>query len=802
MDIYIPRLIYVLGCYLIGSVPFGLITAKAMGAGDIRKMGSGNIGATNVLRSAGKFGGAITLLLDVLKGFIPLVVAKSWWGIGNWTLLMGFLAIVGHNYPIYLKFKGGKGVATSFGVLIALWPDIGLIILGLWIASVIIWRYSSLAALISFAVLPIIIIILGEGSLHYFIFSIIVSVMIFYRHKDNIKRLLKGEEKKIGKKGTTMLIILIFILFMGNSAAFAGNLDYAPALPEDIYKLMDARRATILTGDKVSADRLLENIISERYNHGMDRIDDVSALLVREGYQVLEKGNVEEALRLSNKAKEVSPSYAPSYYLASKSLFKKAEIMAALSEYLNGVTASLNDFWTLFNIAGRLYTVILIALTLTSVTILTVWLSRSLPILFHTFRELTTGFINKSLLPVFWGIIVIIPLIFGMGAFVLFWIVGSWLYLIRKERIIAISIAIFILILPQSLKYSSIYITGPENITLKGLLAVERGYGENSLIERLTDQYKSEPENKYLPLSIAYLKYKQGDYKGSLNYYMNVMKVSAGYINTMSLNNIGNAYFALGDYENAILYYKKAREDLPDSSIPVFNLSQVYREKLMFNDAEAAYEQAKKINPSDIGRYTTLATKGRGYRVIDFPIRKRDLWNASIAPTNDSNILAENILGGIIKIPAERFPFLGISIFIVLIILSYFKPRTPMAYHCPECGHIVCSNCTGSRIYGTACKECRRKDAAIDKVAELDRRISFFLPGIWHIYKGKVGLGGIVSLIFFIGVIGLMLGKIDDTWYSAYYLTGKYYIPWSLLILLPYLIIIFHLKFINIRIKN
>jgi len=267
MDIYIPRLMYVLGCYLIGSVPFGLITAKAMGAGDIRKMGSGNIGATNVLRSAGKFGGAITLLLDVLKGFIPLVVAKSWWGIGNWTLLMGFLAIVGHNYPIYLKFKGGKGVATSFGVLIALWPDIGLIILGLWIASVIIWRYSSLAALISFAVLPIII-ILGEGSLHYFIFSIIVSIMIFYRHKDNIKRLLRGEENKVGKKGTTMLIILIFILFMGNSAAFAGNLDYAPALPEDIYKLMDARRATILTGDKVSADRLLENIISERYNHG------------------------------------------------------------------------------------------------------------------------------------------------------------------------------------------------------------------------------------------------------------------------------------------------------------------------------------------------------------------------------------------------------------------------------------------------------------------------------------------------------------------------------------------------------
>lgn len=801
MDIYIPRLIFVLGCYLLGSVPFGLITAKAMGAGDIRKMGSGNIGATNVLRSTGKLGGAITLLLDALKGFIPLLIAKSWWGIDRWTLLMGFFTIIGHNYPLYLKFKGGKGVATSFGVLIALWPVIGLITLGLWIASVIIWRYSSLGALISFAVLPIII-ILGEGSLHYSIFSIIVSTMIFYRHKDNIKRLLKGEENKIGKKGTTMLIILIFIFLFGNNFAFANNLDYAPALPKEIHKLIDARRAALLSGDKVSAERLLKNIISERYNHGMDRIDDISALLVREGYQKLEEGNVDEALQLSNKAREVSPSYAPSYYLSSKSLLKKSEIMAALSEYFNGIIASVTDFWTLFNITGRLYTVILIALTLTSVTILTVWLSRSMPILFHTFREFTTGFINKSLLPIFWGIIVILPLIFGMGAFVLFWIVGSWLYLTRKERFIAISIAIFILILPQGLKYSSIYITGPENITLKGLLAVERGYGENSLIERLITQYKSEPENKYLPLSIAYLKYKQGDSKGAIDYYKNVLKVSNGYINTMSLNNLGNAYFALGDYDNAMLYYKKANEKLPYSPIPVFNLSQLYREKLMFNEAEATYELAKKINPSDAGLYITLATKGRGYRVIDFPIRKRDLWNASLTPTYDSNILAKNILGGIIKVPAERFPFLGVSIFIVLIILSYFKPRTPMAYHCPECGHIVCSNCIGSRIYGSVCKECKRKDATIEKVAELDRRISFFLPGIWHIYKGKVGLGGIVSLIFFIGVIGLMLGKIDDTWYSAYYLTGKYYIPWSILILLPYLIVIFHLKFIKIRIKN
>lgn len=200
MNDYTIKIVFIVSSYLLGAVPFGLLTAKAMGAGDIRNIGSGNIGATNVFRNAGKLGGFITLVLDSLKGVIPVLIAKAWWGTETWTLGVALAAVLGHNYPVYLKFKGGKGVATSLGILVALWSYVGLITIGIWIGSVLIWRYSSLGALISFMFLPMVIFV-GERSIQYLVFSLLISAMIFYRHIENIKRLLSGKEKMIGKGG-------------------------------------------------------------------------------------------------------------------------------------------------------------------------------------------------------------------------------------------------------------------------------------------------------------------------------------------------------------------------------------------------------------------------------------------------------------------------------------------------------------------------------------------------------------------------------------------------------------------------
>ena len=184
--------------YLAGSIPFGLLLAKAFGQGDIREIGSGNIGATNVLRTGRKDIAAITLLLDAAKAGLTGWVIQSFLGM-PFGYVAAAAALIGHCYPIWLKFKGGKGVATFFGGLFALvWP-IGILAAIIWLATAILTKYSSLGALIACVICTIVSFIffpLAPG--------IMVSAMsgvILWRHRENIDRLRRGEESKIGQKG-------------------------------------------------------------------------------------------------------------------------------------------------------------------------------------------------------------------------------------------------------------------------------------------------------------------------------------------------------------------------------------------------------------------------------------------------------------------------------------------------------------------------------------------------------------------------------------------------------------------------
>jgi len=186
--------------YLIGAIPFGLFFGKFLGGVDVRTLGSGNIGATNVLRGAGKKAALMTLLADCLKGVVP-VLFISWFLSNDYlTILSGIAAIVGHNFPVYLGFKGGKGVATSFGVVLAVAPGTGLVCLLTWGIAAAVWRYSSLAALIAFALYPLITFAFHGDSRPQGLLSLFVFTMIYYRHRENIKRLFAGMETKIGQK--------------------------------------------------------------------------------------------------------------------------------------------------------------------------------------------------------------------------------------------------------------------------------------------------------------------------------------------------------------------------------------------------------------------------------------------------------------------------------------------------------------------------------------------------------------------------------------------------------------------------
>ncbi len=184
--------------FIIGSIPFGLVLCKLFGLGDIRKIGSGNIGATNVLRTGNKPLALATLLLDSGKGAIAVLIALYFFGF-NAALLAGLFAIIGHCYPVFLKFKGGKGVATTLGTLLALaWP-VGLAACGIWFVSALISRISSLSALIAVGSTPLVAHYLYNDP-NLSAVCAIISAIVYIKHRDNIKRLFAGTEPKIGKK--------------------------------------------------------------------------------------------------------------------------------------------------------------------------------------------------------------------------------------------------------------------------------------------------------------------------------------------------------------------------------------------------------------------------------------------------------------------------------------------------------------------------------------------------------------------------------------------------------------------------
>ena len=189
-------LIFILA-FLIGSIPFGIIIAKAKGV-DLKKVGSGNIGATNVLRSIGKYPALLTLLGDVLKGTAAVALGRYFGSGPVFEGLVGFCAIVGHNFSLFLGFRGGKGVATSFGVLSLYSPQTALFTFIIWLIVVMTTKYSSLGALVSFGLLPLSIMFFDHDS--KIIIAVLITILIFIRHKDNIKKLISGTERKIGKR--------------------------------------------------------------------------------------------------------------------------------------------------------------------------------------------------------------------------------------------------------------------------------------------------------------------------------------------------------------------------------------------------------------------------------------------------------------------------------------------------------------------------------------------------------------------------------------------------------------------------
>jgi glycerol-3-phosphate acyltransferase PlsY len=190
------HLMVAMAAYIVGSIPFGLVLTRAAGGGDIRDIGSGNVGATNVLRTGKKKIAALTLVLDGFKGAAPVLLAQHWHP--DLAVVAGFSAVVGHCFPLWLNYKGGKGVATTFGVFLAVaWP-VGLLAIGVWIVIAALFRISSLAALVALAAAPVFAWWIVGNVIG--VLCLLLAILGFLRHGENITRLISGTESRIGSR--------------------------------------------------------------------------------------------------------------------------------------------------------------------------------------------------------------------------------------------------------------------------------------------------------------------------------------------------------------------------------------------------------------------------------------------------------------------------------------------------------------------------------------------------------------------------------------------------------------------------
>jgi len=197
------RAAMIIAAYLVGSVPVGLIVGKVFFGKDIREQGSGNLGATNAYRALGRVAGVLVFLLDVAKGGVPVYVALSLFGAPTdprstlVLVLTGMAAIAGHNWPIYLKFRGGKGVSTAAGVLVVLFPYLTAALTVVWIVAVLLTRYVSVGSIAIALGFPVLVTIFYGSNRVYVAFSVVAAAVVIFRHRSNIGRLLRGVEPRV-----------------------------------------------------------------------------------------------------------------------------------------------------------------------------------------------------------------------------------------------------------------------------------------------------------------------------------------------------------------------------------------------------------------------------------------------------------------------------------------------------------------------------------------------------------------------------------------------------------------------------
>jgi glycerol-3-phosphate acyltransferase PlsY len=773
------------GAYLIGAIPFGLLFAKLKGI-DPRTAGSKNIGATNVLRTAGPIPALLTLIFDISKGGLVVIIARllnTWPSSGgasnngdNLTVwLPGLFAILGHNFPVYLGFKGGKGVATSIGTMVALYPPAGLTVVCIWLFVALITRYSSLSALISLGLSPLVFILFKKSGMIFF--TIAVAILGILRHRDNIKRLIAGTEKKIGERVMIILFLIITVaLPLHGRECYSAPTPPTSALLEKPTTTVTYANGTLTTNSLV----LFSDLYEEALEKGLKFPEDVMRYVLNK--KDLTATDLEGLLRFETSS--------PSVYFKLAELYSRKGFEGILKGFpylMEGFKASLKDFTWSLNLLLLFSGIIIISLIVSLTIVSLIRLPIDVPLLRHEAEE--------SKLSYLWFVMLIVSALAGVPYFTASILVfGAIHKTSRTFKVFLATWCLFLLIMPFLIQKEKKILKILSNPYVRAVRLVNESR-DNSFILYIPSLSGNSEMDSYFSFSKALALKREGRISEALEILKGLSEKAETLPHHLAykvFNNLGNCLFLKGNIDEAIKMYQKSLE-LKKTPQSLYNLSQASKEKLDFSKGAEYYEEAIRLDGELISRFTKISSRSPNRFLMDITLDTSEIIKFGLSPAVTSplntvtpfpDVRKSEGVGGEVTVRFYELLIPAILIFLLFI-------KLPLkAYRCTRCGKVICNVCLKKELWGRMCPDCYEvlvTPEKIDSKTRLQRLLHLQeiktskkrllwivapIPGVSQIISDRLGSGIFILNLLILSILFYIAGKgytIENI--SQYYLT-------------------------------
>jgi len=520
-------------------------------------------------------------------------------------------------------------------------------------------------------------------------------------------------------------------------------------------------KAQMAAGQTNASSETLTEVRKQAAVQGIQGFDLPAAVMVQEGEEALSKGNIDKAVELGEAARQWSPDDPNSAFFLAKAQFDQHPFspVAAIGNYFSGVLAAMQDFWFSFYIVGRLVLIFLVGLLGSFVIFVAFLLIRYLPLLVHGLHEWGGIVLNRPAIWVLVLTLLLTPWFFGASpVFILFLgLCFVWWFMTGSERLISATVVAVLSLAVYWLPVTFSWLKADQSPELLLLSQVVRGNADASGWNSRVEEQSNYDKNWPVLFSMALQKKREGNYADALERYQQLQKLEPD--RSIILNNMGNVYFLMKRYEDAVKFYKLSIAKNPEDAVSHYNLNLVYRELLRFNDAEQENEAAQRINLSLIQSYT-------GTGPMDELFSKATLWRVAFSNSSSEESDSKKLFGLIMRpLTLAMSPYLALFVAGGVIAMRLALPRKYTATHCTLCGRSICFHCQRRIMDIKTCPTCWRNFKNVKRKSDLNqikirrrfifrmaRLISIPFPGAGHYYFGREMKGFVIQAAY----IGLL----------------------------------------------